>query len=82
MIILEVTLAYICLTTIISLISVIYYNNIFNFVYVLFIKLLILLLSIIVDDGIELFKLGRCIGIIIIIYTCITFKYNIYYPNN
>ena len=55
---LAVTLAYDFLTTIISLISVIFDSNIFNFVSVLFIKVLILLLSIIVDDGNELFKLG------------------------
>ena len=52
------------LTTIISLISVIFDNNIFNFVSVQFIKLLILLLSIIVDDGNALFKIGRFIGVL------------------
>ena len=39
-------------------------SNIFNFVSVLFIKVLILLLSIIVDDGNELFKLVRFIGVL------------------
>ena len=65
---LAVTLAYDFLTTIISLISVIFDNNIFNFVSVLFIKLLILLLSIIVDDGNELFKLGKCIGVLLLLF--------------
>ena len=63
-VILAVTLAYDFLTTIISLMSVIFDNNIFNFVSVIFIKLLILLLSIIVYDGNELFKLGRFIGVL------------------
>ena len=61
---LEVTLEYVFLTTIISIISVIFDNNIFNFVSVLFITLLILLLSLIVDDGNELFKLSRFIGVL------------------
>ena len=61
---LAVTLEYVFLTTIISLISVIFNNNILNFVSVFFIKLLILLLSKIVDDGNDLFKLDRCIGIL------------------
>ena len=56
-------------------------NKIFNFVSVLFIKLLILLLSIIVYDGNELSKQGRFIGVLslllFIIYICITFKYKI-----
>ena len=39
-------------------------NNIFNFVSVLFIKLLIFLLSIIVYDGNELFKIGIFIGVL------------------
>ena len=38
---LAVTLAYVFLTTIVSLISVIFYNNIFNF-FSVFIKLLII----------------------------------------
>ena len=61
-------LEYVFLTTIISLISVIFYNNIFNFVCVLFIKLLILLLSIIVDDGNELFKLDSFIGLLLLLF--------------
>ena len=44
--------------------SVIFDNNIFNFVSVLVIILLILLLSIIVDDCNELFKLCRFIGVL------------------
>ena len=62
-VILVVTLAYVLLTTSISLILVIF-DNIFNFMSLLFDKLLILLLSIIVDDGNELFKLGRFIGVL------------------